>query len=246
MSSGPYRVPRVEDDFLAAFKATGDWDEVVDLSDLQSCNGAQRAMRYVSPDGKRSDAAHAYLYPRLGDGAHPNLHVVVESEVARIILDNKRASGIVYRSNSASAIARDRAIKARKGVIVTCGTFGTPLVLERSGIGHANILKRAGVDLLVEVPGVGGGYQDHHLVGYPYHSSLEVEETMDAFNTGRIDDGDLEGNNALGWNGVDITCKIRPSHRDVASLGSDFEKVWERDFKSNPDKPLAMMAAFNG
>lgn len=247
VSSGPYRVPRVEDDFLAAFKATGDWDEIVDLSELQSCNGAQRAMRYVSPDGKRSDAAHAYLHPRLGDGAHPNLHVVVESEVARIILDNnKRASGIVYRSNSVSAIARDRAIKARKGVIVTCGTFGTPLVLERSGIGHANILKRAGVDLLVEIPGVGDGYQDHHLVGYPYHSSLEVEETMDAFNTGRIDDGDLEGNRVLGWNGVDITCKIRPSQRDVASLGSDFEKVWERDFKSNPDKPLAMMAAFNG
>ncbi|KAK7705270.1 hypothetical protein SLS64_008107 [Diaporthe eres] len=69
---------------------------------------------------------------------------------------------------------------------------------------------------------------------------------MDAFNTGRLDIGSPQGSKVLGWNGVDITCKIRPSDRDVASLGPDFEKVWERDFKSNPDRPLAMMAAFNG
>lgn len=246
MSSGPYRVPRVEDDFLAALKAAGDWDEIVDLGDLDSCNGAQRAMRYVSPDGKRSDVAHAYLHPRLDDGAHPNLHVVVESEVVRIVLDNKRATGIMYKSTSTSANTRDRTITARKGVIVTCGTFGTPLVLERSGIGHPAILERAGVDLLVEIPGVGHGYQDHQLVGYPYRSSLEPEETMDAFNTGSLDIGSPEGSKVLGWNGVDITCKIRPSDRDVASFGPDFEKVWERDFKFNPNKPLAMMAAFNG
>lgn len=218
----------------------------MDLSDLDSCNGAQRAMRYVSPDGTRSDVAHAYLHPRLDDGAHSNLHVVVESEVVRIILDNKRASGVVYRSNSASTNSSDRTIKARKGVIVTCGTFGTPLVLERSGIGHPAVLERAGVELVVEVPGVGHGYQDHHLVGYPYHSSLEVDETMDAFNTGRVDTESPDGKRVLGWNGVDITCKIRPSDADVTALGPGFRKVWERDFKSNPNKPLAMMAAFNG
>lgn len=239
-------MPRVEDDFLSALREAGDWGEVVDLSDLDSCNGAQRAMRYVSPDGKRSDVAHAYLHPRLHDGAHPNLHVAVESEVVRLILDNKRASGIVYRPSNAPANSPDRTIKARKGVIVACGTFGTPLVLERSGIGHPEILERAGIAVAVEVPGVGHGYQDHHLVGYPYHSSLEVEETMDAFNTGRVDTVSPNGKNFLGWNGVDITCKIRPSDADVTSLGPDFEKVWERDFKSYPDRPLAMMAAFNG
>lgn len=203
-------------------------------------------MRYVSPDGKRSDVAHAYLHPRLDDGKHPNLHVLVESEVVRVILDNKKASGIVYRSSNAPVNCPDQTIKARKGVIVTCGTFGSPLVLERSGIGHPDILNRAGVDVAVEVPGVGHGYQDHHLVGYPYHSSLGVDDTMDAFNTGRLDTASPNGKNVLGWNGVDITCKLRPSDADVTALGPDFAKAWERDFRSNPNRPLAMMAAFNG
>lgn len=245
MSGGTYRVPRAEDDFLAALKATCGWSEAEDISDLDTCNAAQRAMRYVSPDGKRSDVAHAYLHPRIEDGAHPNLHVVVGSEVVRILLENKRAAGIVYRQGRAAPDTSDRTIRARKAVIVTCGTFGTPLVLERSGIGHPEILKRAGVAPIINIPGVGHGYQDHQLGGYPYKSSLGTEETLDAFNSGRLNAGSLESTKFLGWNGIDITCKLRPTEHDVASLGPRFQEIWERDFKYNPDKPLAMMAVFN-
>lgn len=62
---------------------------VEDLSDLESNNGVQRAKRYISPAGKRQDTGHCYLHPRLQDGKHPNLHVVVDSQVIRVLFDDR-------------------------------------------------------------------------------------------------------------------------------------------------------------
>ncbi|KAI1290632.1 alcohol oxidase-like protein [Xylaria venustula] len=223
ISSGTYRAVRVEDDFLAALEAVG-YREIEDLSDLDSCNGAQRALRFVTTDGMRQDAAHSYLHPSLEDGKHPNLHVVVESKVERVIIENKRATGVIYRSNSMSA---------------------GPAILERSGIGSSQILEQAGIKPLVEVPGIGQGYEDHLLVGYPYKSSLNPEETHDSINGGRFDIENLETRKLLGWNAADITCKLPPTKSEVAALGHQFQEVWEREWKYNKNKPLAVMAAYN-
>jgi len=98
-------------------------------------------------------------------------------------------------------------------------------VLERSGLGNPEILKKAGIDdIVADLPGVGENYQDHHLNIYPYHSSLQENETIDALLTGRMDLGQLIQDNApiLGWNSMDIAVKVRPSEEEVAALGSDF------------------------
>lgn len=248
MSQGTYRATRVENDFLAALKVVG-YPEIEDLGDLDSCNGAQRAMRYVALDGIRQDVAHSYLHPRLRDGKHTNLHVLVESKVVRIILDddNKRATGVVFRSKSASAgiTTEARPIRAKKMVIVAGGAFGTPAILERSGIGNPEILKRAGVQPAVDLPGVGYGYEDHHLIGYPYKSSLHPDETHDAINSGRFDMENPKTRKLLGWNAADITCKLRPTESDVAALGPEFHEVWAKEWKHNENKPMAIMAAYN-
>ncbi|KAI1824102.1 alcohol oxidase-like protein [Xylaria intraflava] len=244
ISSGTMRLTRVEDDFLASLKAVG-YPEIDDLGDLDSCNGAQRAVRFVSPDGMRQDTAHSYLHPRLEDGAHPNLHVLVETKVERVILDNKRATGVVYKSNSASAGTETRSIKARKMVIVCGGTLGTSAILERSGIGSPEILKRAGVQPIIEVAGVGQGFQDHHLSVCPYKSSLNPDETHDSINGGRFDMENPETRKLLGWNATDITCKLRPTESDVAALGPEFQEVWEKEWKHNKNKPMVVMAAYN-
>lgn len=244
VSSGTYRATRVEDDFLAALKAVG-YPEVEDLGDLDTNNGAQRAMRFVAPDGLRQDVAHSYLHPRLRDGKHPNLHVVVESKVLRILLDNKRATGVVYQPSSASHAAETRSVKAKKMVIVSGGAFGTPAILERSGIGNPQVLKKVGVQPIVELPGVGEGYEDHHLIGYPYKSSLNPDETHDAINGGRFDMENPETRKLLGWNAADITAKLRPTASDVAALGPEFQEVWEKEWEHNPNKPMAVMAAYN-
>jgi choline dehydrogenase-like flavoprotein len=245
-------VTRFQNQFLSAVKQLG-WPEIEDLQNLESCNGAQRALRTISPDGQRQDTASRYLHPKLHGEAHPNLHVVVESQVIRVVADDGRAVGVEFRRNPLfnkgdEASSRARMVKAGKTVVVSCGALGTPLVLERSGLGDPAVLERAGVPLAVSLPGVGHECEDHQLNVYPYRSSLDPEDTLDALVGGRLDVGALIQNKdkILGWNAMDVTCKLRPSKADVAALGPAFQEAWDRDFEQVPDRPLAMINPVNG
>ena len=123
---------------------------------------------------------------------------------------------------------------------MTCGALGSPSVLERSGVGNAQILQKAGIDVVVDLPGVGANYQDHHLMVYPYLSDLNERQTLDALCGGRMDPVELIKQNdpMLGWNGMDVTVKLRPTEAEVAELGPTFRKAWDKDFKNIPNKPL--------
>jgi len=50
----------------------------------------------------------------------------------------------------------------RKQVVLGCGTLGTPQVLERSGVGSAQLLNKLGIAVVSDLPGVGEQYQDHY------------------------------------------------------------------------------------
>jgi alcohol oxidase len=248
ISGGTYRVTRSQDDFIEAAAQVG-YPEYVDLQDLDTNNGVQRAQRFIGPDGSRSDTAHAYLHPKLEDGAHPNLHVLLQTQVTRVLLDGKKATGVEVRGSPRFQNgATVRKVKAEKMVIVSAGALGTPLILERSGVGDSAILKAANIPLVAHVPGVGRNYQDHHLLSYAYKSSLSPDETVDAIYGQRTDVGELIQTNAsiLGWNAQDVTCKLRPNKVDVAALGPEFEAAYERDFEAHAHKPMAMMSLFNG
>ncbi|KAI1258678.1 GMC oxidoreductase [Xylariaceae sp. FL1019] len=251
VSDGTLRLKNIEDDFLRAAATVG-WSEVPDLQNFDGNSATSRWKRYVSPEGKRSDTAHAYLHPRLRDGQHPNLHVLVESQVVRVLFDeNKRASGVEYIANSrfqeTASPPQKQQVKARKLVIVSCGACGSPSVLERSGLGRKDVLDKAGVPLVEELPGVGNDYQDHHLVLIPYKSSLEPHETLDELFYGRstyqaaIQNKDPR----LGWNTVDVAAKVRPTEEEVATLGPDFKKRWDEDFRDHPNRPLMLFALLN-
>lgn len=228
------------------------WPELEDLQNLEGINAVQRAFRFVSPDGKRQDTAHGYLHPLLQDGKHPNLHVLVESQVLHITFDGTRASGVTYRPNAAfqptAASGSTRTVKARRTVVAACGALGTPPLLERSGVGNPEVLKKAGVPVVANVPGVGHGYEDHHLLTYTYKSDFGVEDTLDAFVQGRLDAGELFKNNdkLLGWNAQDATGKVRPADAEVAALGPEFQAAWDRDFKNSPTKPMMLLTVLNG
>ncbi|KAJ4321624.1 hypothetical protein N0V94_002824 [Neodidymelliopsis sp. IMI 364377] len=248
VSDGGYRAKSVEDDFLNAAQQVG-YPEIEDLQNLDNNNGIQRWQRYVSPDGKRQDTAHKYIHPKLEDGQHSNLHVLVESKVVRVLFDeNKRAVGVEYTPNPEFQAVIGltahpvKTVKARKLVVVTCGACGTPPVLERSGVGEKSILERAGVPIVEALPGVGKDYQDHHLLLYPYRTSLAPDQTIDAVLSGRVDATELVKNNdkILGWNGIDISSKIRPTEEEVAELGPDFKAAWDRDFKDAPNRPMML------
>ncbi|KAI1802886.1 putative alcohol oxidase [Daldinia bambusicola] len=249
ISKGTYRSLTSANSFIEAAKKLG-WPEIEDLQSLDSNNGTQRALRFISPDGKRQDAAHAYLHPRLRDSQHPNLHVLVESQVIRVIIDDKNnAVGVEYRSNPKfQDDATTRSIRARKTVILSSGTLGTPSVLERSGIGSPEILKRAGIPVISSLPGVGTNYQDHHLLVYSYRTNLAPGETADAIMRGEISVDELVKTRdpRAGWNAQEVTCKIRPTDAEAAELGPEFQAAWERDFRDKPDKPIALMSFVSG
>lgn len=97
-----------------------------------------------------------------------------------------------------------KTIKARKLVVVTAGALGTPQILERSGVGNPELLKKLDIPVIADVPGVGENYQDHHLLLYPYKSNLDPEETLDGILSGRKDFVKALGEKdpMLGWNGI--------------------------------------------
>ncbi|KAK6065625.1 GMC oxidoreductase [Seiridium cupressi] len=248
VSNSTFRAAKSESDFIQAAEQVG-WPEIKDLQNLEANNGVERWLRYVSPDGKRQDTAHTFLHPKLQSETYPNLHVVVESQVHRVIFDGKKAVGVEYRPNPAFQASIGltqtplRVVKARKMVVVSCGACGTPPVLERSGVGSSEVLKRAGVPVVEDLPGVGHDYQDHHLVLYPYRTSLEPGETIDGILSGRADVGAMieKKDPILGWNSIDISSKLRPTEEDVAALGPEFQSAWNKDFKDSPARPLTLM-----
>ncbi|RDW83061.1 hypothetical protein BP5796_04552 [Coleophoma crateriformis] len=254
ISDGGFR-GKSESQFMDTVKKLGH-KEIVDLQDFDQCGGFSRWQRYVSPDGKRQDAAHRYIHPLLEDGQHPNLHLLLESKVIRVVFDESsppRAIGVEYKpnSNAQPSISLSKPVhsivKAKKLVVVTAGALGTPQILERSGVGNPELLKKLDIPVVSDLPGVGENYQDHHLVLYPYKSSLEPEETIDGILSGRKDFVKALGDKdpMLGWNAIDVCAKLRPTDFEVASLGSDFQKDWEKDFAPYPSKPLLLCGVVN-
>ncbi|KAI3331046.1 GMC oxidoreductase [Ustulina deusta] len=246
VSSGTLRVKNVEEDFLRAVVKAG-WPLTDDLQTLDHNNAFARYMRYMSPEGKRSDTAHMYLHPRLRDGKHPNLHVLVESQVVRVLFDDdKRACGVEYQSNplfNPQDPPPKRTVRARKLVVVSSGACGTPSVLERSGLGRSDILEKAGVPLVEDLPGVGHDYQDHHLILYPFKTSLEPHETLDELFQGRLsfEEAVRRKDPRLGWNTIDVAGKLRLTEEEAMSLGPEFKVAWDRDFKDKPNRPVMLM-----
>lgn len=255
VSKGTHEAPRAERGWIDGAVDAG-FAEIEDLQSLHSNNGSGPWYRYVSPeDGRRQDVAHRYLYPLLQSGEYPNLHVLVETQVLRVLFEGeeKRAVGVEIRANPNFAQGgRDnstKTVKARKLVIASAGSFGTPLLLERSGVGDPEVLEKAGVPVVESLLGVGNDFQDHHFVGYVYRTNLGPNETINGMV--RNDRGrDVEAmiasdDKQLGWNGHDASSKLRPSPADVSAIGPEFQAAWDKDFKDSPNRPLMIMGLFN-
>ncbi|KAH8593245.1 putative alcohol oxidase [Bisporella sp. PMI_857] len=254
VSDGGYR-GKSENEFMRVVKELGH-KEIVDLQDLDANGGFSRWHRYVSLDGQRQDSAHRYIHPLIQDGQHPNLHLLLESKVIKVLFDDSSppmAIGIEYKSsdNAKPIIGLSKPVhnrvKAKKLVVVSAGALGSPLILERSGVGNPELLKKLDIPVVADVPGVGENYQDHHLILYPYKSSLDENETIDRILSGRTDfmKATKEKDPILGWNGIDVSAKLNPTAAEVKALGPQFEADYKRDFEPYPSKPLMLCAVVN-
>lgn len=108
--------------------------------------------------------------PRLNSDKQTNLHVLVETQFVRISIDKEtgRVVGVEIRANPRfhphTSGEPLRMIRARKIVIELSRAYGKPLLLERSVIGDSQVLSRTGIPQVVDLPGIGHGDEDHHMV----------------------------------------------------------------------------------
>jgi choline dehydrogenase-like flavoprotein len=103
--------------------------------------------------GERCSAAAAYLHPVMD---RSNLRVLTGMRVLRVVMDGRRATGV----DLARGGKRMR-LSARREVILSAGAFGSPHLLQLSGIGPRDELAAHGVPVVQELPGVGANLQDH-------------------------------------------------------------------------------------
>ncbi|WP_433800176.1 mycofactocin dehydrogenase MftG [Actinomycetospora sp. CA-084318] len=106
--------------------------------------------------GVRVNAAMAYVLPALH---RPNLAVRGDTPVARVLLDGTRAVGVVT--------AAGERIEAAE-VVLSAGAVKSPQLLALSGLGPADELRAAGVEVVLDRPGVGHGWSDHPSVFVPF------------------------------------------------------------------------------
>ncbi len=119
--------------------------------------GLYQVTQFHDPDrnGERCSAAAAYLFPVMN---RPNLTVITGAHVQRLLLEGKRATGVLYRRRGK---ARNLQVTATREVLVCAGALKSPQVLMLSGIGDAETLSRHGIAVAHDLPGVGQNLQDH-------------------------------------------------------------------------------------
>jgi choline dehydrogenase len=116
--------------------------------------------------GKRYSASDGYLAHAL---ERPNLDLVSDTLVHRVVVQNGLCTGVEYSTRGASKVT----VSAGE-VIVSAGGIGSPHLLMLSGIGPQAHLREFGIDVVADLPGVGANLQDHPLTGVIYAAAQPV------------------------------------------------------------------------
>jgi len=106
-------------------------------------------------DARRSSTSTGYLDPIRN---RSNLRVMLQTQVLRVVVEQRRAVGVEIVSGSDRT---PRTVRAEREVIVASGAIGSPKLLLQSGIGPADHLRAVGVNVVHDLPGVGSNLQDH-------------------------------------------------------------------------------------
>jgi choline dehydrogenase len=118
-------------------------------------------------DGKRHSSAAAFLLPILH---RPNLTVMTGAGVTRLLFEGNRTVGVEYLHQG-----KLQQVTVCSEVILSAGAFDSPKLLLLSGIGNKEHLQAMGIDVVVDLPGVGQNLQDHILVPIVYTATQDLQ-----------------------------------------------------------------------
>jgi choline dehydrogenase len=217
--SGEWRVEqqRLHWPILDAFREAAKQSGIASIDDFnQGDNEGCGYFQVNQKGGVRWNAAKAFLKPIR---QRANLTVLTGVEVDRVLLENGRASAVVGRQ-----LGQVVTWKAHKEIILCAGAVGSPGILQRSGIGPSSILKPLGIEVLHELPGVGGNLQDHLQLRLIY--KLENARTLNQIAGsvwGKMGMGlqylyDRSGPLAMAPSQLGAFVKLRPREQTSANL----------------------------
>lgn len=161
----------------------------------------------------------------------------------RVLFDGTKAIGVQVVADKDTEEGADQTpyiIRARKLVVVSSGTLGSPVVLQRSGVGEAKRLNKLGIKVVSDLP-VGSTFEDHNLVLTPYQVADDTE-TMDpilaqdpeVLEVARAQY--IQGKGGLATNWIDAGSKLRPTPKELEEIGPAFASIWKDYFEPRPDK----------
>ncbi len=123
-------------------------------------------LQYSTRNGWRNSTPVGYLNPAL---KRPNLTVLPNAIVTRVLLEGKRATGIAYRLGD-----NQFQVTARREVILSAGPLASPKLLELSGIGNSDVLQKHGIGVAHHLSGVGENLRDHPNTRITYECSQPI------------------------------------------------------------------------
>ena len=168
------------------FPMIKDWSSAAanaGVADSRDTYGGENWGAYVS-NSAINPANWTRSYSRTGylDPLPPrsNYDVLTDAHVTRIVFSHNEtdesgsdltASGVEYSPDGGSSV---RIVAVKKEVILSGGSIGSPAVLLHSGIGPADVLAAADVDLVSELPGVGQHLQDHLSISTKWNTTVQT------------------------------------------------------------------------
>jgi choline dehydrogenase len=159
----PYRSPAI-----AATVEAGVEMGLPRLADINTpgTTGVGYTQATVTRSGRRASSYQAFLKPAM---KRPNLTVATDTLVERVVVEHGRVTGLVIRGP-----VGNRMIGVRGEAILSAGALQSPRLLQLSGIGPADVLARAGVPLIHELPQVGRNLADHTMFSMSWRLKNEA------------------------------------------------------------------------
>lgn len=154
---GPMQIkrPKAEGPLFEAFLKAGEQAGYPLTDDI--CGERQEGFGLFDQStykGERWSAARAYLDPAK---ARPNLTIVTDVHVHRLVMEGTQATGVLFHTANGTM----QTATASKEVILSAGAIGTPHILMLSGIGPGDHLRKMGIDVVRDAPGVGSNLNEH-------------------------------------------------------------------------------------
>jgi choline dehydrogenase len=149
----------IEAGMQAGFKRTDDLNGY-------SQEGLGPMDRTTTPNGRRSSTARGYLDMAK---ARENLKIVTHALTDKILFTGRRAVGVLYLQGRETLQAY-----ARREVLLCSGAIASPQVLQRSGVGSADLLRELDIPQVHDLPGVGANLQDHMEIYQQYECKRPV------------------------------------------------------------------------